>query len=117
MQELSYAFVNSWAGNFKVIDFSNIKQPKIVAELKNTGNVYKNIYLDRNYIYAAALGDGLQIISVKDPLNPEIVDAVYETGFTNSVYVNRPYIYVTGDYFNNNLLNEENSKLSIIKIN
>jgi hypothetical protein len=59
-----------WAGRLHVIDVSDGAAPVVVDSL----NIFTaDVEMRDNHLYVAAVGDGFKIVSLADPLHPELV--------------------------------------------
>ncbi|MBK7048648.1 MAG: hypothetical protein IPH48_19565 [bacterium] len=59
-----------WAGRLHVIDVSDSAAPVVVDSL----NIFTaDVEMRDNHLYVAAVGDGFNIVSLADPLHPELV--------------------------------------------
>ena len=85
-----------------IVDISNPRSPNIVGEVKPTLHDRlwdeSSIHVRNHYAYVATMSNGLYVISVIDPGNPEAVGNVGYSGMSQakSVRVVDNYAYVVG---------------------
>ncbi len=94
----NYAYLISVSG-FAILDVSNVSAPSVVSTMSfGTGDGH-GIFVRGNYAYASAAEDGLKIIDISDPTNPEVVFSYLPlVGFLwPSVYVDDRYLYLPTD--------------------
>ena len=76
-----YAYLST-ADKLQILDVSDPTDPGIAGFHYMPFYKGNRIYVEGNYAYIAALGDGLHIFNVSDPYNPVELDTVYNPGGT-----------------------------------
>jgi len=96
---------NSWQGLY-IFDVINPSNPVKIGYYPNSGKTERDIYVFNNYAFIASGGDGLIIINVSDPTNPQWAGNYNVSNFAAGVFVQEVYAYIANG----------NDGLSIINI-
>lgn len=84
-------------GALIVFEVNNLSQVIEITEVGKTvtpGDI-REIYIDGIYAYAITYEDGLFVIDISDPTNPEQVSSLDKFVYSNSVHVSGDYAYVS----------------------
>ncbi len=82
-----------------IIELEEQPNPEPVVWIDIPGSsAIREISVEEGYAYIAAYGDGLQIVDVRNPVNPTHVSSLSLPGLVDSVAVNEDYAYVAAAY-------------------
>jgi len=82
--QFRYAFVVDRRG-LKVLDVTNLEQPRIVPNAAVALEDARNIYVARTYAYVAAGKQGIAIVDVERPEQPKVAQMFSSDGKMNDV--------------------------------
>ncbi len=87
-----YAYIIGWEYGLKVVDISNIYEPKILSGYKT--EFATDIDIDDEYAYISDDYGGVSIIDIKDPLNPSLVSKIETQGAWGvKIYKDTLFVY------------------------
>jgi hypothetical protein len=74
------------------------KKPTVVGSISSTliGNTL-DVFVDGNYAYITNQDDGLKVVNITDPTNPNIIGSYVTTDIAQSVFVDGDYVFIA-DY-------------------
>lgn len=84
--------------SFQIIDVNNPTNPYEVARVTTPSTIGRggDIHVSENYAYFANLNNGLHIIDISDPINPDIVETL--NIYAEDVKVEGDYAYVASAF-------------------
>ncbi len=96
--ELSGNYVYVAAGTleeprFGVIDIQDPEDPIIIATLDAVG--YWPMAMSGDYVYIINSSDGVSIIDVSEPYNPEVVGTYTNAGDNHDIFISGSYLYLS----------------------
>lgn len=98
-QSNKLAYIAMESGQIQVYDISQLPdQPTFVASIPIGSSGINGLYLSGNYLYAAAGNNGLAVIDVTNPANPQLNNVFNTTGVASDVAVNGGFAYVADSY-------------------
>jgi ELWxxDGT repeat protein len=97
------AILPSWFGGFDIYDLSNQLQPARLASVLLDSYSINDIDVNRNAVYLATPGVGLQIVDIHDPRNPVVKKGYADAAYATAVAISGTNAYL-GGYDTNSFL-------------
>lgn len=110
------AYIAMESGQIQVYDISQLPdQPTFVSSIPIGSSGINGLYLSGNYLYAAAGNNGLAIIDVTNPANPQLNNVFNTSGVASDVAVNGGFAYVADSYNGMLILDVTNPQSPVYK--
>jgi len=88
--------IGVWLGTLTTLDFSDPTNPVEFGSVQPIENFANDVGIKWPLVYAANQNDGLTIIDVSDPLNPDSISGIFEE-YGKRLEVQGDYMYVVGE--------------------
>ena len=89
-----YAYVSDGVRGLKVIDISDIENPRVVGEWDNPREAAYRLAYSDDYVYMTNSTEGLFILDVSDPDNPDDVSRFDTPGLALGVFLSGDLAYI-----------------------
>jgi len=93
------AITSNDSADFFIIDVSDPTHPDSVGYFYSPGGTPWDLAVTNGYVYLADDLDGLSIVDIGDPANPQLIDSLNIPGISTGIVLDDTLAYIVGDSF------------------